>query len=129
MEIIDRRNAKEIITVRVDPGECLLGKIESAMKEVGGNAIVISAVGSLSKVVLTNPQSLDKENRRTTKRELEGPFEIVSLIGDVGPKHARKNQMSHIHIAVGSHDKVEGGGLSYGSEAWYPIRVYLLANG
>jgi predicted DNA-binding protein with PD1-like motif len=49
MEIKGRHKAKEIMSLRVDPGECLLGTIESAVKEAGGNAIVLTAVGSLSK--------------------------------------------------------------------------------
>ncbi len=127
METIGRHKPKEIISVRIEQGECLRGKIESAMKEVGGSAIVISAFGSLSKVVFSNPASIDKQHRKTDKKELEGPFEIVSLMGAVGSASAHKDRMSHIHIAVSRHDgPVQGGGLGYGSEAWFPINVHLV---
>jgi predicted DNA-binding protein with PD1-like motif len=127
MEILGHHKAKEIISVRVDPGECLVGTIERAVKEVGGNAIVLTAVGSLIKVVLSNPKSTDKQHLKIDRKELDGPFEIVSLVGAVGPAHKHGETMSHMHIAVSRHDKpVGGGGLGYGSEAWFPVEVHLL---
>ena len=128
MEII-RHKVREIITVRVEPGQCLMGTIESAMKEIGGNAIVVSGVGSLSKAFLANPGSLDRQQvmRMIKRKELDGPLEIVSLVGAVGPAHAHEDRMSHIHIALSRHDGPDTGGiLMYGSEAWFPVEVYLL---
>ena len=128
MEIIGRRKAKEVILVKVNPEECILEKIEGAMKEIGGNAIVVSAVGTLSCAVLVNPVTLDKERHRLEKRELDGPLEIVSLVGAVGPAHAHGDRMSHIHISLAKYDMPNSGGiLRYGSKAWHPVEVYLLA--
>ena len=128
MKIIGRRKEKEIILVRIDPGECLLATIESAMKEVGGNAIVLSAVGSLSNAIIVNPVTLDKQHHRTEQKELEGPLEIVSLVGAVGPAHAHGDRMSHIHISLAKYDMPNSGGiLKYGSKAWHPVEVYLSA--
>jgi len=128
MEISGRYQAKEIISIRVNPGECLVGTIEKAVKEFGGNAIVLTAVGSLIKVVISNPKSRDKENLKIDKKELDGPFEIVSLVGAVGPAHKHGETLSHMHIAVSCYDtSVTGGGLGYGSKAWFPVEVHLLA--
>lgn len=127
MEIIGRYKSKEFISLRVDSGECLLGTIESAVKEVGGNATVLTAVGSLSKVVVSNPRSLDKDQIKVDRKELQGPFEVVSLVGAVGPAHKHGEAMSHLHISVSRHDgSVVGGGLWYGSEPWFPVEVHLL---
>lgn len=128
MEVIGRHKTREIISVRIDPGECLTRTIENAMKEVGGNAVVITAVGSLSKLVVYHPESLDKQQLKVAKKEMDGPFEIVSLVGTVGPAHRHEDRMSHMHIAVSQHNgPVIGGILGYGSNAWFPVEVYLLA--
>lgn len=127
MEDLGHHKVKEVISIRVEPGECLLGTIESAVKEAGGNAFVLTAVGSLSKAVVSNPQSLDKEQIKLGREELEGPFEIVSLVGAVGPAHKHGETMSHLHVAASRRDgSVVGGGLWYGSEPWFPIEVHLL---
>ena len=98
------------------------------MKEIGGNAIVVSAVGSLSNAVLVNPVTLDKERHRTEKKELEGPLEIVSLMGAIRPAHAHEDRMSHIHISLARYDMPDSGRiLRYESKAWHPVEVYLLA--
>ena len=129
MGTIERLPAKEIICIRVEPGECLLSTIEKLMRETGGNAIVVSAFGSLSKVVFSNPTTLDKQSPSPDRTEMGGPFEIVSLMGAVGPAYTHKDRMSHIHIAVSRHDgPVVGGGLWYGSEAWFPVMVHLLVH-
>ncbi len=127
MEIVGRQKAKEIISLRVEPGECLLSKIEGSMREVGGNAIVLAGVGTLSNAILLNPSSLSEEKPERSKKELTGPLMIVSLMGTVGPAHSHGDRSSHIHVALSHHNKaVEGGVLLYGSKAWHNIEVQLL---
>lgn len=127
MEDLGRHKVREVISIRVEPGECLLRTIESVVKEAGGNAFVLTAVGSLSKVVVSNPESLNKEQIKVGRKELQGPFEIVSLVGAVGPAHKHGETMAHLHISVSRHDgPATGGGLWYGSEPWFPVEVHLL---
>jgi predicted DNA-binding protein with PD1-like motif len=127
MEIIRRCKPKDILTVRIDPGECLQATLEKVVKEKGANALILTAVGSVAKVAFANPRSADKENLQVSVKEVEGPFELMSLIGGVGPAHAHGKANSHIHIAVSSHDgSVIGGGLRYGTEPWFPVQVHLL---
>ena len=127
MEILGQYKASQVVIVRVDPGECLQATLEKVVQERGGNAMVLSAVGSVSKLAIANPKSMDKENIEVSVTEFEGPFELASLIGGVGPAHAHGKGESHLHIAVAKHDGVVlGGGLRYGTEPWFPIQVYLL---
>ena len=127
MEILGEYKTSTVVIVRVDPGECIQHTLETFVKDRGGNAMVLSAVGSVSKLNVANPKSLDKENLDVAVYEFEGPFEFMSLIGGVGPVHAHGKSDSHLHIAVSRHDgTVLGGGLRYGTEPWFPIQVYLL---
>lgn len=127
MEILGDYKAAQFVIVRVDPGECLQATLEKVVQERGGNAMVLSALGSVSKVAIANPKSMNKENIEVSINEFEGPFELISLIGGVGTAHAHGRADSHLHIAVAKHDgAVLGGGLRYGTEPWFPIQVYLL---
>lgn len=128
MEILGRYQAKDIISVKVDPGECIQATLEKAVENEGGNALILTAVGSVSKLAFANPKpSLDKEAIEVGINEVEGPFELISLIGGVGPAHAHGKGNSHLHIAVSSHDgSIIGGGLRYGTEPWFPVQVQLL---
>ena len=128
MEILGRYKFKEIVTLRVDPGECLQASLEKFIKYEGGNALVLTAVGSISKIVYANPKpNVSKINIEVDEKEIQGPFELVSLIGGVGPIHAHGKGDSHLHIAVSKHDgSLIGGGLRYGTEPWFPVQVQLL---
>jgi predicted DNA-binding protein with PD1-like motif len=128
MDILGRYQIKDIISVKVDPGECIQATLEKAIENEGGNALVLTAVGSVAKLAFANPKpSLDKEAIKVDIKEVEGPFELISLIGGVGPAHAHGKGNSHLHIAVSSHDgSIIGGGLRYGTVPWFPVQVHLL---
>ena len=74
--------------VRLTPGQDLRGEFEKLMALANIRAgFVLSAVGSLTKVALR------LANQQET-HTMEGPFEIVSLTGTLGPDG------SHLHMAV-----------------------------
>jgi predicted DNA-binding protein with PD1-like motif len=74
--------------VRIDPGECIQTTLEKFVAEEGGNALVLTAIGSVSKLVVALPKlAPDKKNVEVMNKELEGTFEITSLIGGVGPAY------------------------------------------
>ena len=128
MEILRRFEGKTVIALRVDPGECIQDTLEKVVTEEGGSALVLTAIGSVSKLVVAVPRlSPDKENVEVITKELEGTFELTSLIGGVGPAYAHKKANSHLHIAVFDHDgSVVGGGLRPGTTPWLPIQIQLL---
>ncbi|MGD8611632.1 MAG: DNA-binding protein [Desulfobacterales bacterium] len=128
MEVLGRYQVKDIIAVKIEPGVCIQAALEKVVENEGGNALILTAVGSIAKLAFANPKaSLDKEDINISINEKEGPFELISLIGGVGPIHAHGKGNSHLHIAVSSHDgHVIGGGLRYGTEPWFPVQVQLL---
>lgn len=78
--------------VRLHEGDLLKESIEQFVHEKAlSSATIISAVGSLNSVTLRMAgATLGSQDIRT----LEGPLEIVSLIGNLGPGR------THLHIAV-----------------------------
>jgi predicted DNA-binding protein with PD1-like motif len=128
MEILNRFEGKTVISVRIDPGECIQTTLEKFVAEEGGNALVLTAIGSVSKLVVALPRlAPDKKTVEVMTKELEGAFEITSLIGGVGPAYAHKGAGSHLHLAIFDHDgSVVGGGLRPGTTPWLPIQVHLV---
>ncbi|MCL4746276.1 MAG: DNA-binding protein [Burkholderiaceae bacterium] len=117
-----------IVFVTVSPGDCLQATLEQAIGDAGASAaIVLTTVGSLTRLVFANPGSLDKDDRRVGVRTADGPLEIVSLVGGVGSAYQHGEAQSHLHISVSRPDgQVIGGSLRYGSTAWFQIQVRLL---
>jgi predicted DNA-binding protein with PD1-like motif len=128
MKISKGMKTGELFFVKVDADEDLFKSIEEAVKQKGvDNAIVVTAVGSLRKAVFVNPRSL-KKPPEVGRAEEEGPWEIVSLMGAIGKNHAHGGKAGHLHISLSHHGgPVVGGSLDYGSLAFYPIEVSLLA--
>jgi predicted DNA-binding protein with PD1-like motif len=116
------------ISSGLNAAEDLLQSLEEVAKSKGfGNAVVLSATGSLKKAVLVNPISLSKPPE-VSRKEWEGPWEIVSLVGALGKNHGHGGRMSHIHICLARHEgPAIGGILDFGSLAYFPIEVSLLA--
>jgi predicted DNA-binding protein with PD1-like motif len=118
----------DLFFVRIEADEDLLGSLEEVVTSKGyENAVIVTAIGSLKKAVLVNPGSSTKPPQMG-KKELDGPFEIVSLTGMVGKNHGHGGKKGHIHICLSSHEgPVVGGSLDYGNLAFYPIDVCMLA--
>ncbi len=94
--------------------ENFLEGLNQLMKENNYQEIIlISAIGSLEEVGLKVSDSLS-ENPEIIKFELEGPFEIVSIAGNVKMTAAGEYH-THIHISGALNDgAVQGGSLYKG---------------
>ena len=103
-------------SVRLHRGDDLRGAIEKISQEKGIQAgCVISSVGSLEKVRLRMADG-------STVKELNGPFEIVSVTGTLSVND------SHIHLCVAdSSGQVFGGHLKEGSIVHTTVELILLA--
>jgi len=94
--------------IRISEGMSLKEEIEKVVySEKFSAATIISAVGSLSRVVICMAgASSDKQDIRT----YDGKYEIVSLIGNIG------QDRSHIHISFSDKNgDVIGGHLKEGA--------------
>jgi predicted DNA-binding protein with PD1-like motif len=97
-----------LLAKRLVEGEDLKQAIEQfVLGQQLASATVIGAVGSLSTLRI---RMAGAQPEKQDIRNLEGPFEIVSLIGNLGPGR------SHLHISVSDKDgRVIGGHLKEGS--------------
>lgn len=98
----------KMLALRLQPGQDLKKAIETYVQENQlSAATVISAVGSLAKATI---RMAGAQPDRQDIRVYDGSYEIVSLIGNLGPGR------SHLHIAFSDeHGAVIGGHLKDGS--------------
>lgn len=107
-----------MVAVRLHEGDDLKQTIENLVKTKAlSSATIISAVGSLTQVRI---RMAGAQPHAQDIRTLQGPFEIVSLIGNLGPGR------SHIHIAVSDKDgAVHGGHLKEASIVHTTVELVL----
>lgn len=96
-----------MVATRLREGQDLKETIEKLVRAMNlSAATVISGVGSLNTAVL---RMAGAEAGKQDIRTLEGPFEIVSLVGNLGPGR------THLHMAVSDRDgNVTGGHVKEG---------------
>lgn len=105
----------KIFAVRFSPGQDLKKELihyATTHKILAGS--VVTCVGSLKKaqIRMANAQNI---------QSLDGPFEIVSLVGTLEPGYA------HLHIALSDHaGQVIGGHLMNGCEVHTTCEVVIL---
>ncbi|MCA9359235.1 DNA-binding protein [Candidatus Kaiserbacteria bacterium] len=91
------------LSFRIKEGELFRESIEKRCAEAGVEAgVILSAVGGFQKLILRMP-ILPNQEKHTVK-ELEGPFEIVSINGTISPNDC------HIHVSASDQDGVCIGG-------------------
>lgn len=107
-----------MVATRLREGQDLKGTIEKLVTAMNiSAATVISGVGSLHKASL---RMAGAEAGKQDIRELEGPFEIVSLIGNLGPGR------THLHMAVSDKKgNVIGGHVKEGCEVHTTVELVL----
>jgi uncharacterized protein len=97
---------RDIVLFRLMPGEDIFEGLKRVLKENGlERGVVLSAIGSLKNVTFRNvqphvdlPVSLDNTNIF----EEEGPFELLSLEGNVFPLENGGDPIIHLHVLLGS---------------------------
>jgi predicted DNA-binding protein with PD1-like motif len=106
----------QLYAVRLHDGDNVKEAIEAFVSDQElSSATVISAVGSLQNVRM---RMSGAQPDRQDIRDLNGPFEIVSLIGNLGPGR------THLHIAVSdSEGRVLGGHLKEGSKVHTTVEL------
>jgi predicted DNA-binding protein with PD1-like motif len=95
-----------VILSRLMPGEDLftsLGKIAEDHRMERG--VILSAIGSLKDVVFRNVRlntALPVRAEDTQAIEEAGPFELLSLEGNLFPSESEGKPVIHLHVTLGS---------------------------
>ena len=96
----------EVILSRLMPGEDLFKALKRIARDHGiERGVILSAIGSLKNVVFRNVQTnVDVPVKLESTNEMEetGPFELLSLEGNIFPTEGDANPMVHLHVMLGS---------------------------
>ena len=95
-----------VILSRLMPDEDLF----TALKKIAEDyrverGVVLSAIGSLKNVVFRNVKTnvdVPVKSENTNEMEEAGPFELLSLEGNIFPSEGDKGPIIHLHVMLGS---------------------------
>jgi predicted DNA-binding protein with PD1-like motif len=115
-EFSEEVRIERAILSRLLPGEDLFRSLGKIARDHGiERGVILSAIGSLQHVVFRNvkrntPLPVRPEN--TQEIEEAGPFELLSLEGNLFPSEGEGEPIIHLHVMLGSPlGEVRGGHL------------------
>lgn len=96
----------EIILCRLMPEEDLFTALKRIARDYGvERGVILSAIGSLKNVVFRNVKTnIDVPVKLEDTNEMEeaGPFELLSLEGNIFPSENDGDSIIHLHVMLGS---------------------------
>jgi predicted DNA-binding protein with PD1-like motif len=97
--------------LRLEVGEEVVASLQNFMKATGVKAAQISAIGACDRMTIG---CYDVKKKHYLKKEFQGEFEILSLLGNLSTQN--NEPYVHLHILTGDDEfQVRGGHLN---EAW-----------
>jgi len=95
-----------MILSRLMPGEDLFKSLRKTAQDHGiERGVILSAIGSLKHVVFRNVKrntALPVSPESTQEMEEAGPFELLSLEGNLFPSEGEGEPIIHLHVMLGS---------------------------
>ena len=95
-----------VVLSRLLPGEDLFGSLAKIARDRAmERGVILSAVGSLKDVVFRNVKqhtALPVRPDNTQEMEEAGPFELLSLEGNLFPPEGQAEPILHLHVMLGS---------------------------
>jgi len=103
---VEEAKIDEVILSRLMPDEDLFSSLERIARDYGiERGVILSAIGSLKNVVFRNVKTnvdVPVKLENTDEREEAGPFELLSLEGNIFPSESDGEFMIHLHCMLGS---------------------------
>ena len=95
-----------IILSRLMPEEDLFASLKKIAKNHGiERGVIISAIGSFKNVIFRNVKTkveMPVKGEDTNEIEEAGPFELLSLEGNLFPSESEGEPIIHLHVMLGS---------------------------
>lgn len=95
-----------VILSRLMPDEDLFTALKRIVRDYGiERGVILSAIGSLKNVVFRNVKTnveVTVKLEDTNQMEETGPFELLSLEGNIFPSENDGDLMIHLHVMLGS---------------------------
>jgi len=133
---LEKVDLKEVIFTRFHPGDDLFEMLIKTVRDEGWErAVILSGIGSLQDVVFVSPKSGFKipvnpaENLNRT--EMKGPFELMSVEGNIVPlvgefgtmKHG--DPVLHIHCLLSYGNGELTGGHMIGAKVFTTTEIFI----
>jgi predicted DNA-binding protein with PD1-like motif len=103
---IEKVRLDELILSRLMPGDDLCTSLKKITMDHGiERGIILSAIGSLKDVIFRNVKpnkGLPVRTEDTNEIEEAGPFELLSLEGNIFPSEGDGEPIIHVHVMLGS---------------------------
>jgi predicted DNA-binding protein with PD1-like motif len=128
LEFAERGNLGHCFTIRLGPGQDLIARVRSLLHAKDcRRAAILSGIGSLCNVTFRNLAEgaelpLNKDSWADTKRP--GPFELVSLTGNVIPLSGKP--VPHLHAVLGSPDGSLVGGHVFAATVFGTVELVIV---
>ena len=103
---IEEVKIDRVILSRLLPDEDLFTALKKIAKDYGvERGVILSAIGSLKNVVFRNVKTnvdVPVKAENTNEMEEAGPFELLSLEGNIFPSENDGDSIIHLHVMLGS---------------------------
>jgi len=103
---IEEVKIDRVILSRLMPDEDLFTALKRIARDYGvERGVILSAIGSLKNVVFRNVKTnvdVPVKLEDTNEMEEAGPFELLSLEGNIFPSENDGDLMIHLHVMLGS---------------------------
>lgn len=114
--------------IRMVPEDDVIQEIKEFCASNGiERAMVHSGVGSTKEVVVRNPKAgarIPVESHKVQETSLPGPYEILSVEGNVFPMN--EELIVHLHTILGSEDSTVCGGHLMEAKVWTTLELVLV---
>lgn len=118
-----------IILSRLMPEEDLFASLKKIAKNHGiERGVIISAIGSLKNVVFRNVKTdvgMPVKLEDTNEMEEAGPFELLSLEGNLFPSESEREPIVHLHVMLGSPSGSVMGGHLFKATVFTTIEIVI----
>ena len=124
--------------IKLTKGQDILPAIhEYLMDKKWNDSIIVSALGSINNVFLSNPGSLDMPPE-LIKKKIFDPCEVLSFVGEITPKeHAAPDlppviletpspYIVHVHCSVSHAEGIVNGGGFRGGNVLRALTIYVV---
>jgi uncharacterized protein len=133
---IEKVDLSEVILTRFHPGDDLFPTLIKTVQEQGWDrAVILSGIGSLEEVVFVAPKPAFKipvkPAENLNRIEMQGPFELMSIEGNIVPlegefgalKHG--DPVLHIHCLLSHGNGELTGGHMVGAKVFTTTEIFL----
>jgi predicted DNA-binding protein with PD1-like motif len=128
-EFVEEVKIDGVILSRLMPEEDLFAALKRIVQENGvERGVVLSAIGSLKNVVFRNVKidvEIPVKLENTNQMEEAGPFEVLSLEGNIFPSESDGELMIHLHAMLGSPSGSVMGGHLFKATVFTTIEIII----